>query len=241
MEHNLPAYYWQWSSPAASTAGCEDSRFSPTPTQTSLLFPSFPSANRTQAALHYSEACPLVFYERVSQIFTTWCVHTGMQHLSWNILLTSGQSTWTKTGIWLHRGHLVHLDTILLFQIQRRKVFAQYGLWQSISVGLGISKASRKPLPVKPQCPSQHCIPLGKSSPLPFVSNLLCFLFPESAFWSFWIWTKPKSQLKSHSTLAASPYSVSLLGGTICSVCGFKPSISQVSHASLSTELSSQL
>ena len=57
---------------------------------------------------------------------------------------------------------------------------------------------------MKLHCPSQHRIPLGKSSPLPFISNLLCFLFPEFAFWSFWIWTKPKSQLKSHSTLAAS-------------------------------------
>jgi len=28
MERNLPAHYWQWSSPAASTAGCEDSGFS---------------------------------------------------------------------------------------------------------------------------------------------------------------------------------------------------------------------
>lgn len=37
------------------------------------------------------------------------------------------------------------------------------------------------------------------------------------------------------------PCSLSILGGTIRGMCGFKPAISQVSHASLSTELSSQL
>lgn len=116
----------------------------------------------------------------------------------WPVLKAHGQ----RWGFGLTESTLHTLTQSLHFQ--RRRVFADYRLWQSVSVGLGISKASRKPLAMKPHCLSQRRIPLGKSSPLPLVSNLLCFLFPELAFWSFWIWTKPKSQLKSHSTLAAS-------------------------------------
>lgn len=97
----------------------------------------------------------------------------------WPVLKAHGQ----RWGFGLTESTLHTLTQSLHFQ--RRRVFADYRLWQSVSVGPGISKASRKPLAMKPHCLSQRRIPLGKSSPLPLVSNLLCSLFPQLAFWSF--------------------------------------------------------
>lgn len=143
----------------------------PVPTQTSLPFPSFPSTNRAQAALHYREACPSVCCERLSRIFTTWCVHAGMQHL-WTVLLTSTASTCTKTGLWLHRGHLVQLEVIF---VEEDLCSAQRGAKHSCWAGHFYS--SRKLLVMESHCPSQYHIPLGKSGPLPFVVSSL-FLVP---------------------------------------------------------------
>lgn len=200
----------------------------PAPTQTSLPFPSFPSANRPQAALHYREACPSVFCERLSQIFTTWCVHAGVQHLPCNVLLTSKHTH--KEGVWLHRGHL---EAILVFPMEEDLCSAQRG--QSIPDGLGISTASRKLLLMESRCPSQHRVPLGKSSPWPFVSSSLCFLLSEFLHLK-------EAQISTEISLqSGSLCHAPCLGGAICGVCGFKPTISQVSSANLSTELSSQL
>lgn len=174
----------------------------PVPTQTSLPFPSFPRANRPQAALHYREACPSVFSERLSQIFTTWCVHTGLQHLPCHVLLAW---TWIKTGVWLHRGHPVHLEAIL---VEEDLCSAQRGA--KLSCWAGHFYSSRKLLITDSHCPPRHHIPLGKPSPWPFVSSSLCFLFPEFLHLKK---AKISTEISIHSgSLCSAP----CLGGAIC-------------------------
>lgn len=107
-----------------------------------------------------------------------------------------------------------HMDKDGDLATERALCAPWYNAWTSSGRGSLLSKdcgkvfllrwAFLKPAESPLHCSSQHHIPLEKSSFLPFISNLLCFLFPEFVFWSFWIWTKPKSQLKSRSILAAS-------------------------------------
>lgn len=163
----------------------------PVPTQTSLPFPSFPRANRPQAALHYREACPSVFSERLSQIFTTWCVHTGLQHLPCHVLLAW---TWIKTGVWLHRGTLCTWRQSLW-----RKIFTQHREGQSFPAGLGISTAVESSSSLTPI--AHLAITFLWANPAP---GLLFPAHSVSCSLNFCIWKKPKSQLKSQSTLAAS-------------------------------------
>lgn len=95
------------------------------PAQTSLPFLSFPRANRPQAALHYREACPSVFCERFSQIFTSWCAASSLRfcwpaHAQRQGFACTG-GTW-RQSLW-------------------REIFAQHTEGQSIPAGLGISTA----------------------------------------------------------------------------------------------------
>lgn len=149
-----------------------------------------------------------------------------MQHLPCSVLLTC---TSPETGLWLHRGHLAHLEAIL---VEEDLCPAQRGAKHPCWAGHFYS--SRKLLIMDSHCPSQHHIPLGKYSPWPFVSSSLCSLFPEFLHLK-------KAQISSEISLrSGSLCSAPCLGGAMCGVCGFKPAISQVSSANLSPELSSQ-
>lgn len=210
----------------------------PAPTQTSLLFPSFPSANRTQAASHYREACPLVFYERVSQIFYNLvCAYrhaaSFLQHF---VDLCSKHLD--KDGIWPHRGHLVQLDTLYF---QRRGSLLSTDCGKVLLLGWAFLKPAESPLQWSPVAPLNITFLWAKPAP--------CLLFPTysvscSLNLRFEVSGFEQSQNLSWNLTPLwqpLPYSLSVLGGTICGVCGFEPAIGQVSHASLSTEVSSHL
>lgn len=117
-----------------------------------------------------------------------------------------------------------------------RKTFAQHREGKAFLMGwafLRPAESSSSWIPIA-HCPSQHRVPLGKSSPWPFVSSSLCFLLCEFLHLK-------EAQIPTEISLqSGSLCHAPCLGEAICGVCGFKPTIGQVSSANLSTELSSQ-
>lgn len=111
MEHNLPAYYWQWSSPAASTAGCEDSRLANTDlTPISKLS----KCKQTTGCFALQGGLPISFlWKAFTDFYNLVCAHRGT-NLPCNVLLIH------KDGFGCTGGHLVHLEAILV-----EKIFAK--------------------------------------------------------------------------------------------------------------------
>lgn len=195
------------------------------PTQTSVPFPSFPSANRPQAALHYREACPSVFCERLPRILqpgvctqacrvfpATFCCPARTQ--SHGFGCTGGTLHTLRQSLW-------------------RKIFAQHREGQSIPAGLGISTAA--------ESSSSWTAIAHLSITCPWANTAPGLLFPAHSVPCFpeFMHLK-KAQVSTEISLhSGSLCSAPCLGGAMRGVCGFRPTIGQVSNSNLSTELSS--
>lgn len=212
----------------------------PVPTQTSLLFPSFPSANRTQAALHYREACPLVFHESFTDFYNLVCAYRHAASFLKDFVDLRSKHLEKDMDLAAERAPYASCCNVCLSNPEDDSLcsvqpVAKHFCW------IGHFKASRKPLAMKPYCTSPHHIPWANPAPCLFfptysISRSLNLHFEVSGFEQCqnlsWNLTPPWQPL---------PRSLSMLGGTICGAWGFEPAVSQVSHASLSTTLSSQL
>lgn len=192
MEHNLPAYYWQWSSPAASTAGCEDSRFSlrqPRPhshfqafqvqTDHRLLCITGRPAHQFSVKGFRRFLQPGVCTQACSIFPATFC---------WP------PSTRTKKGFGCTEGTLRQSLYFLW-----RKTFAQYREGKAFLMGWAFLRPAESS---SSWSPVAHLnIVFLWANPAP---GLLFPAHSVSCSLNFCIWKKPKSPLKSHSSLAAS-------------------------------------
>lgn len=220
MEHNLPAHYWQWSSPAASTAGCEDSGFSLCQRRPHSHFQAF------QVQTDHRLLC---IRGRSAHQFSVKGIHRFLQPG----VCTQACSIFPATFCWPAHAQSLGFGCTpwgnpcggrSLLSTERGKAFL-----------LGWAFLQQQKAPHHgPPLPTSTSHSQGKHSPWPFVSSSLCFLFPEFLHLK-------KAQISAEISLhSGNLCSAPCIGGAMSGVCGFKPTISQVSSANPSTELSSQ-
>lgn len=168
MEHNLPAYYWQWSSPAASTAGCEDSRLANTDlTPISKLS----KCKQTTGCFALQGGLPISFlWKAFTDFYNLVCAHRGT-NLPCNVLLIH------KDGFGCTGATLFTLKQSLWKRSSQNLCSAQRG--ESIAAGLGISTAAEisSSLPTIP-LPTSTSQCSGQIQPLAFCFQLILFLVP---------------------------------------------------------------
>lgn len=166
MEHNLPAYYWQWSSPAASTAGCEDSRLANTDlTPISKLS----KCKQTTGCFALQGGLPISFlWKAFTDFYNLVCAHRGT-NLPCNVCWS------TKMGLAAQGAPCSPWSNPCGKDL--RKIFAQHREGKALLLGWAFLQQQKSP---------RHCLPLPTSTsqcsgliqPLALCFQLILFLVP---------------------------------------------------------------